>query len=111
MGKAAATRASRSTRQSSAAVEVAAPVHPDSHTNLHDSRAIQKLRDELEELTEAKERADHRVTQLEERAQYLEANARLSASMASKENMDLKEKARKLEIELCKLVCNLDMRQ
>ncbi|KAF9291120.1 hypothetical protein BGZ68_005011 [Mortierella alpina] len=100
MGKAAATRASRSTRQNSAAVEVAAPVHPDSHTNLHDSRTIQKLRDELEELTEAKERADHRVTQLEERAQYLEANARLSASMASKENMDLKEKARKLEIEL-----------
>ncbi|KAF9559757.1 hypothetical protein EC968_006482 [Mortierella alpina] len=106
MGKSAATRAPRSTRQSSAAVEIVVPVH-DSH-KLRDTRTIQQLRDELEELTEAKERADHRVTQLEERAQYLEANARLSASMASKENMDLKEKARKLEIELSTVIDERD---
>ncbi|KAF9987185.1 hypothetical protein BGZ75_000950 [Mortierella antarctica] len=108
MGKSAALRASRSTRQSSAAIEIAVPVLPAPHTNPQDTRTIQQLRDELEELTEAKERADHRVTQLEERAQYLEANARLSASMASKENMDLKEKARKLEIELSTVVDERD---
>ncbi|KAG9320983.1 hypothetical protein KVV02_007711 [Mortierella alpina] len=108
MGKSAAMRASRSSRQSSAAIEIAVPVLPAPHTNVQDTRTIQQLRDELEELTEAKERADHRVTQLEERAQYLEANARLSASMASKENMDLKEKARKLEIELSTVVDERD---
>ncbi|CAO3574460.1 unnamed protein product [Mortierella alpina] len=109
MGKSAATRATRSTRQSSAAVEVVVPSQLDSSATLQDTRTLQQLRDELEELAEAKERADHRATQLEERAQYLEANARLSASMASKENMDLKEKARRLEIELSTVVDERDL--
>ncbi|KAF9965336.1 hypothetical protein BGZ70_005026 [Mortierella alpina] len=109
MGKSAATRATRSTRQSSTAVEVVVPIQLDSSAALQDTRTLQQLRDELEELSEAKERADHRATQLEERTQYLEANARLSASMASKENMDLKEKARKLEIELSTVVDERDL--
>ncbi|KAF9365876.1 hypothetical protein BGX34_007825 [Mortierella sp. NVP85] len=70
--------------------------------------SIQELKDELEELTETKVRLENKVTQLEERAQYLEANARLNASMSSKEIMDLKEKSRKLEIQLSTAVDERD---
>ncbi|KAF9180892.1 hypothetical protein BGZ51_009639 [Haplosporangium sp. Z 767] len=73
-----------------------------------DAKIIQKLRDELEELTAEKDRADDKVIQLEERTQYLEASARLNASMMATENMDLKEKARKLEIELSAVVDERD---
>ncbi|KAF8939037.1 hypothetical protein BGZ58_010878 [Dissophora ornata] len=65
-----------------------------------DAGVIQALKDELEELTESKLRLDDKATQLEKRAQYLEASARLSASKQATEIMDLKEKARKLEIDL-----------
>ncbi|KAG0216090.1 hypothetical protein BGX28_005985 [Mortierella sp. GBA30] len=120
MGKAAAARSSRgTTRQGSDAAETVSQNEGSAHTikphpsvvltnNTYDSKTIHRLRDELEDLTEAKERADSRITQLEERAQYLEANARLSASMTSKENMDLKQKARKLEIELSTVVDERD---
>ncbi|KAF9963338.1 hypothetical protein BGZ65_004206 [Modicella reniformis] len=64
------------------------------------TKTVQKLEDELEELADAKARLENKVTQLEERAHYLEANARLNESMLSKEIMDLKEKSRKLEIDL-----------
>lgn len=53
-------------------------------------------------MTEAKEAIGDKIIELEEKAQYQEANARLSASMLSTENMDLKEKTRKLGIQLCK---------
>lgn len=66
------------------------------------AKTIQRLQDELEEVNYAKERLDGKVTQLEERAQFLEADARLSASIAAKEMMDLKERSRQLEIDLCK---------
>jgi predicted RNase H-like nuclease (RuvC/YqgF family) len=58
---------------------------------------VQELKDNIKELKDTKAQLESKVTQLE----YLEANARLSASMLSKEIMDLKEKSRKLEIELC----------
>ncbi|KAG0266002.1 hypothetical protein BG011_003652 [Mortierella polycephala] len=74
-----------------------------------DAKVIQKLRDELEELTAEKDRADDKVIQLEERTQYLEASARLNASMMATENMDLKEKARKLEIKLSTVVDERDV--
>ncbi|KAF9920159.1 hypothetical protein FBU30_010054 [Linnemannia zychae] len=70
------------------------------HSGEDPSRTIQRLQDEIEELNYTKERLDEKVTQLEERAQFLEADARLSASIAAKEAMDLKEKTRQLEIEL-----------
>lgn len=63
-------------------------------------KAVQRLEDELEELNSVKDRLDSKVTQLEERAQFLEADARLSASIAAKEMMDLKERTRELEIDL-----------
>ncbi|KAF9130777.1 hypothetical protein BGW39_002687 [Mortierella sp. 14UC] len=72
-------------------------------------KTIQKLQDELEELQYAKERVDGKVTQLEERAQFLEADARLSASIAAKELMDFKEKNRQLEIDLSLAVDGRDM--
>ncbi|KAG9064051.1 hypothetical protein KI688_003230 [Linnemannia hyalina] len=64
------------------------------------AKAVQRLEDELEELNSVRDRLDSKVTQLEERAQFLEADARLSASIVAKEMMDLKEKARELEIDL-----------
>ncbi|KAK3809049.1 MAG: hypothetical protein JOS17DRAFT_765482 [Linnemannia elongata] len=64
------------------------------------AKAVQRLEDELEELHSVKDRLDSKVTQLEERAQFLEADARLSASIAAKEMMDLKERTRELEIDL-----------
>ncbi|KAF9907253.1 hypothetical protein EC991_011154 [Linnemannia zychae] len=73
------------------------------------SKTIQKLQDELEELQYAKERVDNKITQLEERAQFLEADARLSASIAAKELMDLKEKNRQLEIDLSLAVDGRDV--
>lgn len=68
----------------------------------HQQKLIQRLKDQLRNVTEAKEALDDKVIELEEKAQYHEANARLSASMLSSENMDLKEKTRKLGIQLCK---------
>ncbi|KAF8936892.1 hypothetical protein BGZ47_009281 [Haplosporangium gracile] len=64
------------------------------------AKTIQRLQDELEELNYIKEQLDGKVTQLEERAQFLEADARLNASIAAKEMMDLKERTRALEIDL-----------
>ncbi|KAF9147011.1 hypothetical protein BG015_011418 [Linnemannia schmuckeri] len=64
------------------------------------AKTVQRLQDELEELNYVKEQLDGKVTQLEERAQFLEADARLNASIAAKEMMDLKEKTRALEIDL-----------
>ncbi|KAF9301846.1 hypothetical protein BGZ74_006195 [Mortierella antarctica] len=66
----------------------------------HQHKIIQKLKDQLRNMTEAKEALGDKVIELEEKAQYHEANARLSASMLSSENMDLKEKTRKLGIQL-----------
>ncbi|KAG0343806.1 hypothetical protein BG004_004979 [Podila humilis] len=63
-------------------------------------KLILRLKDDLRHMIETKETLDDRVIELEERAQYLEANARLTASMLANENMDLKEKTRKLGIEL-----------
>lgn len=68
------------------------------------AKTVQRLEDELEELHSVKDRLDSKVTQLEERAQFLEADARLSASIAAKEMMDLKERTRELEIDLCKFL-------
>ncbi|KAK3810641.1 MAG: hypothetical protein J3R72DRAFT_480876 [Linnemannia gamsii] len=73
------------------------------------SKTIQKLQDELEELQYAKDRVECKVTQLEERAQFLEADTRLSASIAAKELMDLKEKNRQLEIDLSLAVDGRDV--
>ncbi|KAF9216631.1 hypothetical protein BGZ59_008779 [Podila verticillata] len=66
----------------------------------HQQKLIQRLKDQLRNVTEAKEALEDKVVELEEKAQYHEANARLSASMLSSENMDLKEKTRKLGIQL-----------
>ncbi|KAF9429581.1 hypothetical protein BGZ94_010232 [Podila epigama] len=66
----------------------------------HDDHIIQNLKDDLRHMTEAKESLSEKVTELEEKLQYHEANARLKASMLSNENMDLKEKLRKLGIQL-----------
>ncbi|KAG0046960.1 hypothetical protein BGZ83_007890 [Gryganskiella cystojenkinii] len=62
--------------------------------------SVQELQDELEEVMAAKERLDSKVAQLKERTQYLEADARLKASISAKENMDLKESVRQLEVQL-----------
>ncbi|KAF8986426.1 hypothetical protein BGZ46_003533 [Entomortierella lignicola] len=64
--------------------------------------------DEIEELTDAKTRLEDKVTQLEERAQYQEATSRLNASKVASEIVDLKEKARKLEIELSSVIDERD---
>ncbi|KAG0338709.1 hypothetical protein BG000_003521 [Podila horticola] len=66
----------------------------------HQQKIIQRLKDQLRNMTEAKEAIGDKLIELEEKAQYQEANARLSASMLSTENMDLKEKTRKLGIQL-----------
>ena len=94
------TPTTKTTKRSTA--PIANIAHANSITDMTDAGVIQALKDELEELTESKLRLDDKVTQLEERAQYLEASARLSASKQATEIMDLKEKARKLEIDLCR---------
>ncbi|KAF9586110.1 hypothetical protein BGW38_009561 [Lunasporangiospora selenospora] len=96
-----------STRQSSA---LSSTTPSDTLDSAHaDSiKTVQELRDELEELSAAKELLEDKVKQLEERVQYVEADARLSASMIAKENMDLKEKTRQLGIELSMVVDERD---
>ncbi|KAF9104799.1 hypothetical protein BGX29_001280 [Mortierella sp. GBA35] len=100
------TNASRMSRRTKANNSTA-PAKEESDDN--PSKTIQTLQDELEELTDVKERLDDKVTQLEERAQFLEADARLSASIAAKEMMDLKEKTRQLEIDLSLAVDERDL--
>ncbi|KAG0273245.1 hypothetical protein BGZ95_010937 [Linnemannia exigua] len=96
------SRKSRRIKANNAAAESEQPTEDPSKT-------IQRLQDELEELQYAKERVDGKVTQLEERAQFLEADTRLSASIAAKELMDLKEKNRQLEIDLSLAVDGRDV--
>ncbi|KAF9360882.1 hypothetical protein BGX26_007299 [Mortierella sp. AD094] len=81
---------------------------PDASTASDHVKTIQLQKDEIEELTDAKTRLEDKVTQLEERAQYLEATARLNASKVATEIVDLKEKARKLEIDLSTVVDERD---
>ncbi|KAG0006112.1 hypothetical protein BGZ79_008658 [Entomortierella chlamydospora] len=81
---------------------------PDASNASDHIKTIQLHKDEIEELTDAKARLEDKVTQLEERAQYLEATARLNASKVATEIVDLKEKARKLEIDLSTVVDERD---
>ncbi|KAG0365161.1 hypothetical protein BGZ54_006820 [Gamsiella multidivaricata] len=78
-------------------------------THDEEPKTVQDLKDELEEKSETVERLKEKITQLEERAKYLEADARLKASMMSTEVLSLKEKARKLEIELSTIVDERDI--
>ncbi|KAF9436990.1 hypothetical protein BGZ76_002345 [Entomortierella beljakovae] len=64
------------------------------------TKTIQQQKDEIEELNDSKTQLQDKITQLEERTQYLEATARLSASKAAAEIVEIKEKVRRLEIEL-----------
>ncbi|KAF9172092.1 hypothetical protein BGX20_006366 [Mortierella sp. AD010] len=81
---------------------------PDASNASDRIKTIQLQKDEIEELTDAKARLEDKVIQLEERAQYLEATARLNASKVATEIVDLKEKARKLEIDLSAVVDERD---
>ncbi|KAF9116296.1 hypothetical protein BGX27_003604 [Mortierella sp. AM989] len=81
----------------------------DARNEVDHTKTIQQQRDEIEELTDTKIRLEDKVTQLEERAQYLEATSRLNASKVAAEIVDLKEKARKLEIELSTVIDERDI--
>ncbi|GJJ74353.1 hypothetical protein EMPS_06711 [Entomortierella parvispora] len=88
--------------------------HPDMEVDKVSEKAkralysAQQLQDELEEAEDAKERLQNKVAQLEERAQFLEASSRLNASIVAKENMDLKERARQLQIQLSEALYERD---
>ncbi|KAF9898484.1 hypothetical protein BX616_003961 [Lobosporangium transversale] len=98
--------ASKSISKNATASEI--DTDDENHRDESDVATIQSLRDELEELTDTKDRLEDKVIQLEERIQFLEASSRLDASKQAAEIMDLKEKARKLEIDLSTVIDERD---